>query len=261
MPDAPAPEAPTQYALGSLDRTVRVLTALEASPGARLTELSKSLGANATTLLRTLRVLEEHGLVRRGGNGGYTLGMRLVELGHAATLAINVVDELRAGLAELSRQYNVTAHVGMLRDNMITVVEKIDPPTPLVRYSTLGTRMPLHATAAGKSALALLDAVATPVDLDTLDLRGYTPATIASTDRLRDEVTTTRERRFAVEFGEYQVGFSCVGTAMEVDGDLYTMSLSGPQAEEPVLVERGGVLLRLADGFAERHASITRMIA
>ncbi len=256
----PKVEATSQYALGSLERTVRVLTALESAPGSRLTDLSRTLGANATTLLRTLRVLEEHGLVRRSGSGGYTLGMRLVELGHAATLAINVVDELRAGLTDLSRRFNVTSHVGMLRDNMITVVEKLDPPTPLVRYSTLGTRMPLHATAAGKSALALLDAVATPVDLTTLDLQRYTPATIDSVERLRTELSTTRERHFSVEFGEYQVGFACVGTAMQVDGDLYTMSLSGPQVEEAVLIERGGELLGLATTFAERHASITRLI-
>src|SRR5690625_2993517 len=161
----------TQYALGSVERAVRVLAALEGAPGARLTELGKSLGTNATTLLRTLRVLEEHGLVRRSESGGYSLGTRLVELGHAASLAINVAEHLRGGLTELSRRFNVTAHVGMLRDQMVTVVEKIDPPTPLVRYSTLGTRMPLHATAAGKVVLTLLDTVSPPVDLTGLDVQ------------------------------------------------------------------------------------------
>lgn len=251
--------APTEFKLGSVERAIAALGALEETPGARLTELSNILKSNAATMLRTLRVLEKHGLVRRSGTG-YTLGARLVELGHAAALAVNVVEDLRGGLSDLSRHFNVTAHVGMLRDGMITVIEKLDPPAPLVRYSTLGTRMPLHATAGGKAALALLESLSIPVDLDALDLERYTPATITSSERLHEEISRIREHQFGMEFGEYQVGFSCVGTALRVDGDVYTMSLSGQQVDESVLVERGSELVKVCDSFVRRHSKIAEPI-
>lgn len=246
--------------LGSVTRAIAVLGVLEAAPGSRLMEISKELDANPTTVLRAIRVLEEHGFVNRGADNGYTLGARLMELGQAAALAINVVEELRGSLTKFSRLYNVTAHVGMLRDGMITVVEKIDPPAPLVRYSTLGTRMPLHATAGGKATLALLASLAVPVDLTTLELDRYTPSTITSVERLKAELPKVRELGFSMEFGEYQVGFSCVGTALRVDDEIYTLSLSGQQVEENVLAQRGVAMMKAVDRFLRRHKNVAQSI-
>lgn len=246
---------PATYELGSLDRALEILTVLSTSPGLRLAELSARLDANGTTVLRALRVLERRGFVRRTPTG-YHLGARLAELGHAALEALDVPTELHGTLAELGRTEHATAHIGMLRADMVTVVGKIEPPQPLVRYSTLGTRMPLHATAAGKAALAALgDDYLASVDAATLT--AFTPATLRDLATLRRDVAEARERRFSIEEGEYQVGFVCVGTAFRVDGELYTVSLSSPFVDRETLLGRGEALVSTLGEFLRTQLGVT----
>jgi IclR family acetate operon transcriptional repressor len=245
----------TTYELGSLDRALEILTVLSISPGLRLADLSASLGANGTTVLRALRVLERQGFVRRAATG-YRLGARLAELGHAAIASLDVAAELHDTLAELGSSQQATAHIGMYRAGMVTIVGKIEPPQPLVRYSTLGTRMPLHATAAGKAALAVLgdDYVSS---LTAAGLAPYTPSTVCEGENLMRQVAETRKRRFSIEEGEYQVGFVCVASAFRVEDELYTVSLSSPFVERRALLSRGEFLVSALDRFLHAQLGIS----
>lgn len=242
---------PRTYELGSLDRALEILSVLAEHPGSRLAELSAHLGANGTTVLRALRVLERNGFVRRAP-AGYFLGARLTELGHAAAGSVDIAADLTPALTALGRDERATAHIGMLRAGMVTVIAKIEPPNPLVRYSTLGTRMPLHATATGKAALALLGDEALG-ELAAHGLAAYTPATILDPEALAVEVRRAREERFAREEGEYQAGFVCVATAFRAEEEIYTVSLSSPLVDDDALSRRGARLVETLDAVLGEH--------
>lgn len=240
-------ERATTYELGSLDRALEILTVLAVHPGSRLADLSTRIGANGTTVLRALRVLERRGFVRRTSSG-YHLGARLAELGQAAIESIDVVAELREPLEKLCAVQKATAHVGMFREGMLTVIGKIETAHAFVRYSTLGTRMPIHATAAGKAALAVLgDDYLARLTVD--DLIPYTPNTLRDLELLKRDIEQTRERRFSIESVEYQAGFVCVGTAFRVDDELYSVSLSSPFIEQEQLMLRGEALVGRMDAI------------
>lgn len=84
-----------------------------------------------------MRVLEAAGYVRRSASAeGYFLGVRLLELGEAAAEALDVPALLHGTLSALSHRFNATAHLGVYRSGMITIIEKIDPPHPLVQFDT-----------------------------------------------------------------------------------------------------------------------------
>jgi len=247
-------QAAPRYELGSVDRALGVLSLLAVHPRIRLGELSELMGANPSTVLRTLRVLERHGLVRRAhGDVEYVLGTRLVELGHAAVAAIDIVPSLRPLVAPLVREFRVTAHLGMWRMGMVTILDKVDPPAPTVGYSAVGTRMPLHATAGGKAAAALAGAPAIE-GLSDGDLEACTPLSIRSVDALAADLAQTRARRFSIEREEYHLGFGCVGSAVSVDGDIYTVSLSGSLLDPAVMQACGESLRDAMDGFLAQHA-------
>ncbi|MBX3194153.1 MAG: helix-turn-helix domain-containing protein [Microbacteriaceae bacterium] len=236
----------SEYALSSVERALAALDLLAKNPGARLNEVAAALGSSPSTVLRMLRVLERSGHVRRSARApGYLLGPRVAELGRAFLAGIDVIADIRPNVAPLGREFNLTVHLGLLRAGMLTVIDKIDPPDPIVRYSTLGTRMPLHATAAGKAVLALL-----PDELDSLrdiDLVSYTPSTRTAFHELVADVSLAQQRRFGVEEEEFQVGFSCVGTAFAIGQDVYSVSLSGAQ-DSRALLARGE---RLSKGVSE----------
>ncbi len=235
------------YELQSLDRALRVVSLIADGRGMRLTDIADGLGTNQTTAIRTLRVLEQHGYVRRTSRNEYRLGTRLVELGAAVVDSLDLTNVLRPLIADLSREFEVTAHVGLLRDGMITVVSKVDSQDSPVRYSALGTRMPLNATAGGKAALALMP----PAGLAALGLAdplpAYTINSIVRTDHLRDEIRATLARGYSIEREEYNLGFCCVGTALQFGDDLFTVSLSGTLVAEDELDRRGRTLRESVD--------------
>lgn len=230
------------YELQTLDRALLMLSVLSEASPLRLTDLSERLAANQTTVLRTLRVLEKHGYVRRSGETGeYSLGTRLAELGLAAVKGIDAVSVLKPLTKSLSEKFSTTVHIGMVRDGSITVIDKVDSAS-LVRYSALGTRMPLHATAAGKAALARMGSGAVRALIQEPQLHRYTERTIVTESELLAEVGRTQSRGYGIEREEFHLGFACVGSAFRLNSDIYTVALSGPLIPEDDLHTRGSYL-------------------
>ncbi|WP_404437169.1 helix-turn-helix domain-containing protein [Microbacterium aerolatum] len=242
----------TRYELGSVDRALEVLTILQRHPRSRLGEMAEKLDANSSTVLRALRVLERHGLVRRAnGDMEYVLGTRLVELGQAALASIDIVPSIRPLVAPIVHDFHATAHIGMLRTGMITIIDKVDPVAPTVGYSAVGTRMPLYATAGGKAATALAGSAL----LDGIgELSPYTTKTITEFDVLRADLEATTARRYSIEREEYHLGFGCVGSAVAVGGDIYTVSISGSLLDPAVVDDCGARLRDAVDLFLAEHA-------
>jgi IclR family acetate operon transcriptional repressor len=238
------------YELQSLERALDLLGLLASRGPLRLSALGDELGANQTTVLRTLRVLERNGLVRRDPRvNEYALGTRLAELGQAAIAGIDVPRSLRPWTTALSRRFGCTVHVGMLRAGMMTIIDKVDAIDSVVRYSSLGTRMPLHATSIGKAVLALVGVDdAAEIGL-TPPLGVYTPHSITDLDALRTDVRAAAERGYSIEREEYQMGFACNGVAFRMGGEVFGVSISGQTGDEGLIADRGDALKAALDEF------------
>jgi IclR family KDG regulon transcriptional repressor len=244
------------YELQSLERSLEIVGYLSRAGSATLTQVADELGFNQTTCLRSMRVLERHGFVRRDDRTRtYALGMRLVELGALAVSQIDVIGSLRPFVSKLAQEFNVTAHVGLLRDGMVTVVDKINPLDGLVRYSLLGTRMPLHCTAMGKALLALY----APDQLSEVGLHppltAYTRATITDPVQLQRDVALSRERGYSLEVEEWQVGFACVGIAFTFADQDVAVSLSGLLVGDDELAGRAARLRSEVVAFTDVHGA------
>lgn len=87
--------------VGVLDKAVGVLRALERSGPTGLSGLQHATGLPRATAHRLAAALEQHGLVRRDGDGRWCLGLSLVALGHAAADAFPLADLARPVLVGL----------------------------------------------------------------------------------------------------------------------------------------------------------------
>jgi DNA-binding IclR family transcriptional regulator len=242
------------YELQSLERALEIVKFLSQTRSANLNEVAGELAINVTTCLRTMRVLERHGLVRRMPDGrGYALGMHLVELGALALSAMDVIGMLRPTASALVKEFGVTAHVGMLRDGMVTVVDKVDPLDSLVRYSLVGTRMPLHCSGMGKALLALHDPAGWAELGVNTPLAAYTKATISTMKALKGEIAVTVLRGHSIEREEWQAGYSCVGSAFRFGDQEIAVSLSGQVESVRTLEARGARLRTAVREFIEVH--------
>src|SRR5262245_35283229 len=75
--------------VGVLDKAIAVLNAVESAPRPlSLAELVAATGLSRATAHRLASALATHGLVRRDDEGRWSLGLRLIGLGHAAAEAL-----------------------------------------------------------------------------------------------------------------------------------------------------------------------------
>lgn len=137
--------------VGVIDKSMAVLEAVAAAEGpCRLGQLVAATGLSKPTAHRLAAALEAHGLLRRGDDGAYRLGLRLVGLGHAAAedwplgeLARPVLDALREETGESVQLY--------VRDgDQRACVVSIESPHELRTIVPEGVRLPLGVGSAGR---------------------------------------------------------------------------------------------------------------
>ena len=135
--------------VGVLDKAMAVLTAVEAGPRS-LVELMQATGLTRATAHRLAVALEAHGLVRRDDDGRFSLGLRLIGLGHAAAEALPGWLHARPALARLQEQTGESVQL-FVRDGDVRVcVESLEAPHELRTIVPVGARLPLDRGSGGR---------------------------------------------------------------------------------------------------------------
>jgi DNA-binding IclR family transcriptional regulator len=135
--------------VGVVDKAVGVLGALERGPQS-LAELVAATGLTRATAHRLAVALEAHGLVRRDEDGRFTLGLRLIGLGHAAAEAVPGWLDARPALAWLQDQTGESVQL-YVRDHDVRVcVESLEAPHELRTIVPVGARLPLDRGSGGR---------------------------------------------------------------------------------------------------------------
>jgi DNA-binding IclR family transcriptional regulator len=134
--------------VGVLDKAVVVLGALEQGPRT-LAGLVDATGLSRATTHRLAAALTTHGLVRRDDEGRYSLGLRLIGLGHAAAEAVPGWLDARPALAWLQGETGESVQL-FVRDGDVRVcVESLEAPHELRTIVPVGARLPLDRGSAG----------------------------------------------------------------------------------------------------------------
>jgi DNA-binding IclR family transcriptional regulator len=132
-----------------VDKAVGVLGVLERGPQS-LAELVAATGLTRATAHRLAVALEAHGLVRRDEDGRFTLGLRLIGLGHAAAEAVPGWLDARPALAWLQEQTGESVQL-YVRDRDVRVcVESLEAPHELRTIVPVGARLPLDRGSGGR---------------------------------------------------------------------------------------------------------------
>lgn len=179
----------------------------------RLSDLSRQLGRPKSSVYRLLKTMEMDGIVRFNQiTGTYSPGLRLVEMGATALGALDIRKQARPLMERLSRDTGLTVHLGVLDVSEVVYVDKIEGKDTVPLYSRVGRRLPVHCSALGKALMAgLPDDTVTHI-LSRVTLKRYTQKTITDPRRLLEEICATRQRGYAVDFGEHEPSVTCIGT-------------------------------------------------
>jgi len=240
-------------------RTLQVLDTLansdqELGPSA----LAARLSLHRSTVHRLLLVLERNRLIQRSpGATKYRLGMKLFELGSSAVAPFDLCGPAEPFLAKLAGQTGEDAHICVLDGASVLSINMVPGRRSKIRRMSAFQRGPVPCTSAGKIFLAFLPEVALDRFIVQLALTRHTDRTLVTADALKDDLERVRERGFAFDQEERQVGL-CGIAAPIYDRSIYpraALMISGPAGHF-----RKGAVPQLAEAVLKEARALSGLL-
>jgi DNA-binding IclR family transcriptional regulator len=223
-----------RYWVRAVDRTIQLLEVLAESDGRTktLSEVAHLSGMPESSALRYLATLAGRGVVEHDGIGAdsrYRLGITLFSLAERAIGNTDVRALALPLMQGLLDRFQETVNLAIFRQRRLVIIESLEGLRSIRQGARVGEQDRLRSTALGKAILA------THADNEVLTLLRAEPVerltarTITGNDAMLDELAVVRERGYAIDDEESEVGLRCVGVAITSrPGPAYAMSISGP---------------------------------
>ena len=184
-----------------------------------ISDLSRELGLNKSTVHGITRALEEVGaLYRDKKSKRYTLGTALFELVKAGYSRIDLKDTARPVMEKLMRSTGQSVFLGIRSGNHVSIIDVVESIQDLKITSPIGTRVPLLAGALGKAFLASMDISRALSLVKDIGLRSFTANSIVDPDRYMGEVKEARECGYGSDDEEYIQGVRAVASVISRPG-------------------------------------------
>ncbi len=167
--------------------------------------MSKRLNTPKSTLFRIMVTLQDHSLVNQDrGRKVFSLGMKLVEWGHAALERLDLKQIAHPHLEQLANETRESFYLCVLDNLEVILIDGADTPEMWRIVARLGSRSPVHATATGQ----VLIAQATPEVVDRViertGLKKFTEKTIVNAVQLQKRLDQVKKQGFSITDAEYK---------------------------------------------------------
>lgn len=255
MTDIETEAKPRTGGVQSVDRAIDLLELLADAGGeSTLSELAGRTALPLPTIHRLMRTLLARGYVRQLPSRRYTLGPRLIRLGDAASRQFGA--DARPFLARLADQLGESANLAIIDRDMAVYVAQASSTRSMRMFTEVGRRVFTHSTGVGKAILAQLP---DPAVQDIVTRAGMPAATAKSIDAVPEllaELDRIRERGYAVDDGEQEIGVRCFAVPVLGAPTPTALSISGPDAR--VTLEFGDHAVPVLQQVAGEIADLLR---
>lgn len=190
-----------------------------------LSEMARRADLPAATAYRLAGELVRGGLMVRRPNGDYVIGRRLWDLGLLAPLQSGLREIASPFLNDLHAATLATVHIAVRDRTQALYVESLSGRASVPVVSTVGSRLPLHATGVGKVLLA--HAPERVQERVLANLARMTPYTITQPRRLRDQLARVRRNGYAVTEEEMTLGACSVAVPVRAGGQCDVVAAVG----------------------------------
>ncbi len=223
MTEAPARSGGVQ----SVERVFELLELINDAGGeVTLSELAASTDLPLPTIHRLLRTLVGKGYVRQLPNRRYVLGPRLIRLGEGANRQLGTL--ARPQLKQLVDALGETANMAVLDSDMVVYIAQVPSLHSMRMFTEVGRRAHTHDTGVGKAILAQLDDDAVRRIVLRAGMPTPTEKSIDSIEALLAELVHVRERGYAIDEQEQELGVRCFAVAVPGSPTPTAISVSGP---------------------------------
>ncbi len=222
------------------------------------TEINRSLGLPKQTIHRLcMRLLREGFLVNEASGKRLRPSRRLKMMASGILNNAPVHISRHQILLELADQIGETVNFVVAEKLGMTYRDRVETRWPLRIQLPIGSHVPFHCTASGKTYLASLQPKLRQAMVESLTLEKLTPKTHDQPDNLMGELARAAKDGFAVDDEEFMQGMVAIAVPVLDPADRYigalafhgpTQRLSIAAAKEKLDILRNGAV-RLRDAI------------
>ncbi len=211
----------------SIGRAFLVLeTIAEAGGVLGLSQLATACDLPLATIHRQVRTLVDLGYLHQDASRRYSLSPRLIRLGESSAQMLHTF--ARPHLARLVEEIGETANLARLDGDAVVYVAQAPGRHSMRMFTEVGRRVSPHCTGVGKVLLAHLEPDAAEAMVSRIDMPAETEYTITDPTVLLHQLKGVRERGYAVDDGEQEVGVRCLAVPVPDAPTPLALSISGP---------------------------------
>lgn len=213
------------------------------------TEINAELGLPKQTVHRLCSTLEAEGFLTRSSDGKRMKpARRLMNMG--AGLVQSSRDHfIRHQIIEnVARQVREAVNFVVPQESGMHYLDRVDTDWAFRIQLPVGTNVPFHCTASGKSYMASLPPAARRAFVMGLDLKPLTDKTHTNSITLLEELTETRKRGYSIDNEEFMDGMVALAVpvtdaqgryvaSLAMHGPSQRLSLEKAVSERSVLIE------------------------
>lgn len=210
------------------------------------TEIGRALDLPKSTVAGLAGTLTLNGYLEQDpATHKYRLGFKLAERAGLLLGQFDLRKQAAQQLQALRDEFNETVNMGLLRGGEVVYIERMLGTNMLGMRSEIGKHERAHSTALGKAMLSFSSADNIQEFLAENELVAVTEYTITDAEVFRQELEVTRQRGYAIDNQENELGGRCVAAPiLDFQGQpVAAISLSlpiqrFPDARVPLLGSR-----------------------
>ncbi|MFZ7113119.1 MAG: IclR family transcriptional regulator [Desulfatiglandales bacterium] len=224
----------------ALQKCFNVLDLLSKTPrNVGISEIANALGYHKGTVYNLAYTLMEMGVLEQTLDNKLRLGTRLYALGRAAGNNSELIRTVHPYLEEIHRELNVSAYLGVLIQDMVVTVDKVDSPMHLNVSSEIGLSTHILAGAVGKIILSRMADQEIEEIISQYKLKKYTPFSILNREAFLRAIRKVRQDGYAYSDQEYIEGIRAVAVSLnnykrKLMTAIYVLGLNTQIKEEDV---------------------------
>jgi len=219
-------------------RAIEILDVISRSDDMpQLAEICRAVNLPKATVYRILGTLEHAGFVsKEPGAKRYQCGHRLHDISIRVLQNSPARASRRAILEELVEEIGETVNLTVPDVHTVTYLDRVEASWPLRTTLTVGSKIPMHASASGKLFLSFMPRRNCERFIRSTPLIAYTGSTLTDPSRLLSELENIRNNDFAIDEGEYLNDVCCLAVPVRNhDGEVIaSVAAHGSSARMPV---------------------------
>ena len=246
---------PNKYNVRAVERALQIMDCFDDEhPEMGISEIAQVVGLHKATAYRIVTTLVNYGYLEwMPDSQKYKLGLELSNLGYKVIRRMDLRSEALPHMRKLVHEWDETCDLSIYNQGRVFYIEVLQGSHALTIAAAVGQRLPVHCTASGKLFLAYLP----PEELDAIlnqPLAAYTENTITSPEKLRDQLEIVRERGYAIDNEENEIGICALAAPIFNHSGTVIAAISVPSPTSRMTSER---IAEIAVAYKEAGKAIS----